>query len=103
MVFQSLLSTSISSSFHSSGSIRGGYSQPVGAKDSPPKSTFDLSAWRTFDRVSSNDPSYSKVTMSDVQTVVRRKEAESRGWEKYFIEAERRCTEELCDWQVTLH
>ena len=101
MVFQSLLSSSVSSSFRSSSptSLRGGLSQ-IGTKDSPPK-TFELSAWRTFDRVSVHDSACGgRTNMTEAQGIVRKKATECKGWEGYLIEAERRCTEELCDWQV---
>ncbi len=98
MVFQSLLSSSISSTFHSSvTSVRSGLGQ-IGTNNSPPKS-FDLSAWRTFDRVSVQDGNCSsrEQVMERNAIVVGKK---CTGWEGYLVQAERRCTEELCDWQV---
>ncbi len=102
MVFQSLLTTSVSSvSLTNSSSLRGNIS-PGLSKESPTKSA-SISSWRTFDRLSVQDVDAKPVFAMDLHPVTVKRPSTFGTWEGYFVEAERRCTEELCNWQVVFY
>mmetsp|Transcript_68643 Transcript_68643/g.183203 ORF Transcript_68643/g.183203 Transcript_68643/m.183203 type:complete len:186 (-) Transcript_68643:275-832(-) len=102
MVFQSLLcnpSFSLSSRASSS-SFRSGAAS-LCAKE--PAKAYEVSAWRTFDRLHANElnqASAETIQSAPKQATPSLMTTGRSTWEKYFQDAERRCTEELCDWQV---